>query len=239
MNNLSNSSFIISNRNFRRFFLVAIVLIAVDYSSFAQTQEIIVQNNYSLKFISIDPFLDSTVRNRMTEVFFTVYPKLTTEYNSNSLKEVTFFVDTAYNGVAEAGDGRVRFSHHWLRLHPGDIDVVTHEIMHIIQSYPDNAGPWWLTEGIADYVRHRFGIDNKGGGWSLPDYLPSQSYTNGYRVTARFLVWVEHRHPGFVKKLDSAMRAQTYELALWKNSTGKTIDELWKDYGLEPSGLDE
>jgi hypothetical protein len=32
--------------------------------------------------------------------------------------------------------------------------------MHIVQAYPDGAGPWWITEGIADFVRFDDGIDN-------------------------------------------------------------------------------
>jgi hypothetical protein len=198
-----------------------------------EDHEVFQKNGYTLTFISQDPKLSPTVKSRMVEAFFTVYPRLAAEYNANTRKDVTFFVDTAYTGVAEAGNGRVRFSDDWLRLHPGDIDVVTHEVMHIVQSYPHRSGPGWLTEGIADYVRYRFGVDNPGGGWALPNYQSAHHYTNSYRITARFLAWTETKTPGIVKKLDAAMRSGSYTPGLWKEITGKTVDELWTAYGVD------
>ncbi|MBT1712616.1 secretory protein, partial [Fulvivirgaceae bacterium PWU5] len=79
---------------------------------------------------------DPAVKARLIKTFFEVYPVLVGEYNKASIKEVTFFVDTTYKAVAEAGGGRVRFSPGWFKSHPGDIDVVTHEVMHLVQSYP-------------------------------------------------------------------------------------------------------
>lgn len=217
------------------FFNIALVssLLMAGYAACAEDREVFERNGYTLTFINQDTSLDKTVKSRMVDVFFTVYPKLAAEYNRQTRKDVTFFVDTDYNGVAEAANGRVRFSDDWLRLHPGDIDVVTHEIMHIVQAYPNGAGPGWLTEGIADYVRYRFGVDNEGGGWSLPTYRPDQHYTNSYRITARFLLWIENKTEGAVKKLDAAMRTNTYGASLWKDLTGKNVDELWAAYVLD------
>jgi hypothetical protein len=221
-----------------RFFNIALAmaLLTGATAQAAGDPEVIQRNGYTLTFISQDPKLDATVKSRMIDAFFTVYPKLAAEYNANTRKDVTFFVDTAYTGVAEAANGRVRFSDDWLRNHPGDIDVVTHEVMHIVQSYPFRAGPGWLTEGIADYVRFRFGVDNAGGGWSLPNYSATQHYTNSYRITARFLDWIEKTNTGFVKKLDAAMRTNTYKPALWKDITGKDVDELWTAYSQAQTG---
>ncbi|WP_233268787.1 basic secretory family protein [Mucilaginibacter lacusdianchii] len=160
-----------------------------------------------------------------------MYPKLEKEYNSKTLKEVTFVIDTAYNGVAETGDGKVTFSSKYMTKYPGDIDVVTHEVMHIIQNYGNGAGPGWLTEGTADYIRFKFGVDNKGAGWKLPYFKPSQNYDNAYRITARFLVWIEKNiKPDFVKSFDAQLRSHTFTDESWKNATGKTVDELWAAY---------
>ena len=198
--------------------------------------EIFRDKGLTLTFINQDPSLDPSLKKQLVGTFFKVYPVLAETYNPETLKEVTFFVDTAYDGVAEAGGGRVRFSSKWFHQKPKDIDVVTHEVMHIVQSYPDHAGPWWITEGIADYVRFAFGVDNAGGGWSLPDYKSEQRYDNSYRITARFLAWIEQtQKKGFVKTMDAAMRSKTYTEALWKDQTGKTIEELWKTYGANPS----
>ena len=193
------------------------------------------QAGYTLIFINKDAGFDKAVLQRMKDAFFTVYPRLAKTYNKRTLKTVTFMIDPEYDGVAATGNGVVRYNPQWLHKHPGDIDVVTHEVMHIVQAYPDSRGPGWLTEGIADYVRYVFGVDNKGAGWALPNFAPSQSYENSYRVVARFLVWLEKQKPGAVKKLDSVMRDGTYEDTIWKTTTGKTLDELWKSYAENPA----
>jgi hypothetical protein len=144
----------------------------------AQQSETIQKKGYTLHFINQNPALNPTVKSRLIQTFFEVYPVLSNLYNKKAGKEVSFLVDTAYTGVAEASNGEVRFSATWLRDHPGDIDVVTHEVMHLVQNYPGDSGPGWITEGIADYVRYTYGVDNAGGGWYLPAYRPDQSYTN-------------------------------------------------------------
>ncbi|RYG28596.1 MAG: secretory protein, partial [Chitinophagaceae bacterium] len=109
-----------------------------------------------------------------------------------------------------------------------------HEVMHIVQSYNDG-GEGWLTEGIADYVRFKFGVNNEKGNWSLPAFKQTQSYTNSYRVTARFLVWLEkHVRKSIVNEMDAASREGKYTPGLWKQLTGKTVDELWSDYAANP-----
>jgi hypothetical protein len=70
----------------------------------------------------------------------------------------------------------------------------------------------------------------------MPAYKEGQSYENGYRITARFLVWIEaHAKKGFVKNLDKAMRSKTYTNDFWKQQTGKTVEELWKVYTENPT----
>ncbi|MCD9017202.1 basic secretory family protein [Parachryseolinea silvisoli] len=200
----------------------------------AQTPEVFREKGYTLNFINQDPSFDPAVKARLIKTFFEVYPVLVDQYNKASIKEVTFFVDTTYKAVAEAGGGRVRFSPGWFKAHPGDIDVVTHEVMHLVQSYPHRAGPGWLTEGIADYVRYAYGVDNQGAGWSLPAYAASQHYTNAYRVTARFLLWLEKDvKPGLVKTLDNAMRTNAYTDGIWSKQTGKSLDDLWQAYAAQ------
>lgn len=193
------------------------------------------KHGYTLTFISLDKDFDPKLKDRMIETFFIIYPKLVKEYNSEADKVVNFVIDTAYKGVAAAGGGRIVYNPVYFKQNPGDIDVVTHEAMHIVQAYKGRSGPGWLTEGIADYVRYKFGVDNKGAGWSLPDFKPTHSYTNSYRITARFLAWLENKgNAGIVKKLDASMRSRTYSMDIWKNETGKTLDELWKAYSENP-----
>ena len=171
----------------------------------------------------------------MIDAFFTVYPKEAARFNPATLNKMTFIIDPEYKGVAATGRGVARYSPKWLHDHPEDIDVVTHEVMHVVQNYPRGAGPGWLTEGIADYVRYKFGVNNEAGKWSMPDYDTSHMYTKSYRITARFLAWLENnvRHT-IVNELDASMRNKTYTPEIWKQLTGKTLDELWHDYALNP-----
>ena len=199
------------------------------------TGDSLTSGGFSLIFVSNDAGLDPTTRQNLINVFFTVYPQEVERFNKSSLKKVIFFVDTAYKGVAETGNGMARFNPQWLKDHPQDIDVVTHEVMHVVQDYR-NYDPGWLTEGIADYVRYVYGVNNLGGRWALPDYRSGQHYQNAYRVTARFLLWIEkNKYKKIVDDMDKAMRNGTYSPELWKKLTGKTVDELWNEYAQAPS----
>jgi hypothetical protein len=210
-------------------------LMAAANCSFAQTSEVIKKNGYSLTFKNNSPDLDPDLKKRMIATFFKVYPVLADTYNKNTDKEVVFSIDTAYKGVAATGGGKIVYNPQWFKKHPGDIDVVTHEVMHIVQNYGNGPGPGWLTEGIADYVRFKFGVDNAGANWSLPAFKAEHSYKNAYRITARFLNWLElNGNQGIVLKLDSAMRDHSYTNEIWKTITGKTVDELWSAYAADP-----
>ncbi|WP_240049199.1 basic secretory family protein [Mucilaginibacter psychrotolerans] len=205
----------------------------IGQTAFAAGDEIIKKNGYTLIVSSNDAHFDNALKEKLINTFFTVYPGIVKEYNKKSLKKVRFFIDTAYHGVAATDNGRVVFSSAYMTAHPGDIDVVTHEVMHIVQDYGDSNGPGWLTEGIADYVRNEHGIANEAANWRLPAYKATQNYDNAYRVTARFLLWVEtYVKKGSVKKLDGIMRKHTYNDNTWKDVTGKSVDELWKEYAV-------
>lgn len=221
--------------SFRALSAAGLLFLASSSLVSGQEKEVIRKKGYTLTFINEDKDFSPALRTRMIETFFHVYPLLKAEYNEKTNKVVTFVIDTAYKGVAATGGDRVAFSPEWFKKHPEDIDVVTHEIMHIVQAYGDGGGPWWVTEGIADYVRYKFGVDNAGAKWTLPNYKEGQKYDNGYRVTARFLAWLEKSNPGIVKVLDKNMRDHSYTEGIWKKQTGKDLTELWAAYGLNPA----
>lgn len=217
-------------------FLFFILSLTAAKQSEAQKKETYKKHGYTLTFTSLDKDFDQKLKARMIETFFIIYPKLVKEYNADADKEVNFVIDTAYKGVAATGGGRIVYSPVYFKQNPGDIDVVTHEAMHVVQAYKGRSGPGWLTEGIADYVRYKFGVDNEGAGWSLPSFKSDHNYTNSYRITARFLAWLEkHGNSGIVKKLDASMRSRTYSKDLWEKETGKSLDELWKSYSENPA----
>ena len=57
------------------------------------------------------------------------------------------------------------------------------------------------------------------------------SYRDSYKTTAVFLAWVEKKHdPQAVRKLNAALREKKFKLELFKDYTGQTVDELWKDF---------
>lgn len=236
-----------SNMHLRKILLLSLLLLIIGEAS-AQikdwndlgvenkvSKDSISKNGFTLLFINKSPGFDATVKQRMINTFFQVYPLQAKKYNKNTLRKVIFIIDPAYTDVAASWNGIVRYNPEWLKKYPGDIDVVTHEVMHITQWYPSGAGPGWLTEGIADYVRYTMGVDNVGGNWTMPEFNPKQNYTDAYRVTARFLVWVEKNYnKNLVKKMDTALRNHTYNGNLWVQYTGKTVDELWAEYGQNP-----
>lgn len=217
--------------------ILALFALCFSLNGIAQEKkEVIKKAGYELTFISEDASFDPALKKRLIATFFEVYPKLARTYNPKTAKQVTFVIDTAYKGVAATSNDRVAFSAAYMKKKPQDIDVVTHEVMHIVQAYGQTDGPGWLTEGIADFARYKFGVDNAGAGWSLPAFKPEQNYTNSYRITARFLDWLERKKsPGLVKTLDAAMRNHTYTADIWQTKTGKSLDQLWAEYAANPN----
>ncbi|MEC7783195.1 MAG: basic secretory protein-like protein [Bacteroidota bacterium] len=193
------------------------------------------QDHYSLIIENSDPSLNSAITEGIEEIFENVYPKLVQDFNPSAQEHVTIKIDTAYDGVAYAHQGAITISSDWLHKKPEDLDLVTHELMHLVQAYPNDSGPGWLTEGIADYVRHVYALDNERAGWSLTPFNPSQSYKNSYRITARFLVWLTQNYDeDLVIKLDEDLRTEQYTPETWDKYTGKSIDELWLEYSKNP-----
>lgn len=203
--------------------------------SLAVSNDTIKRKGFTIVFINQSEHFSKSTGERMIETFFKVYPQEARLYNRNTRKLITFVIDPGYTGVAAASGGVIKVNPEWMIKNPEDLDVVTHEAMHIVQNYPGGAGPGWITEGVADYVRYKLGVNNAVGNWSLPELSEKHHYTNAYRVTARFFVWIEKNYNRkLVKKLDHAMRTKTYTKDFWKKETGKTVDELWDDYKKNP-----
>jgi len=191
----------------------------------------ITKKGFTLIFLVQEPSFDSLTQQKLTDAFFTVYPQEVERFNKAVTRKVVFIIDPSYDGVAATSNGIIRCNPEWMKSHPEDIDVITHEAMHIVQDYHKGHTPGWLTEGIADYVRHKYGVNNEKGGWRLTAFKPTHHYTNSYRITARFLVWLEEQVDAkIVDKMNAAAFNGTYEEGLWVQYTGKTIDQLWEQY---------
>lgn len=143
-----------------------------------------------------------------------------------TLKEVTLYFDPAMKGVAHAAGGKITISAVFVRSHPDDWGMVVHELTHVVQSYP-SGGPGWLVEGIADYIR----IVHFEPQAPRPKLTRLASYKDAYKTTAMFLEWIEKHHSaGVVVKMNAALRKGEYRDDLWQKLTGKTVDELWKQF---------
>jgi Peptidase of plants and bacteria len=149
-------------------------------------------------------------------------------------------IDNGYKGVAATAGTHVMVSPDWVRSQRARgpvneaVGSVIHELVHVAQQYGRlgrrNPMPGWLTEGIADYIRW----------WKFEpasvrrpvravkrDGTPT-SYTDAYQTTAAFLEFVAKNYDHeIVVKLNAAGRDATYSQDLWKDYTGKSVDELW------------
>lgn len=211
------------------------LLMAFSGIIWAQEKETVSKKGKTLIFVNQDPDLNPEVKEGLIKTYFKVYPKMSKDFNPLAIDTIEVTIDTAYTGVAYANNGKITISSAWLRKKPEDLDVITHETFHIVQAYPNNSGPGWLTEGIADYARFKYGVNNKKADWSLTEFSPEQNYENSYRIAARFLYWlIQNYDKNIVHKLDTAMRDNTFSPELWKEYTGKSLDELWDQYSKNP-----
>lgn len=171
------------------------------------------------------------VAGQFTALFYESYPKLIERFEKPGKpapRGIRLVFEKGMKVPAYCAGAEIHVSVEWLTQHPEDVALLTHELTHAVQAYPPR-GPSWMTEGIADYARLIYGPKVQPG-WALPARLTEkQSYRNSYRITARFLQWLDEKHPGAVDKLHRLMQDGTFKLEAFQTVTGKTADELWKE----------
>ncbi|MBC8102412.1 MAG: hypothetical protein H7Z41_07470 [Cytophagales bacterium] len=162
----------------------------------------------------------------------TWYPKVSAILGADDrkrkpLSRVTIFFKKDMKGVAYANGSDLYIAADWVKAHPDDYGMVIHELTHLVQRYPSYQASW-LVEGIADYVRgHYF----ESATPMRPINFDKAKYTDAYKTTAAFLIWVdENRKKGAVQELSIALSAGTYTDALWKQVTGKDAPTLWEEF---------
>jgi hypothetical protein len=184
------------------------------------------------------PELKDWVQKKLQPTADTWYAKIVKALPSKDFTppvRVSIVITDSYRGVAATGGNHVDCNSGWFKENrdgeaPG---AVVHELVHVVQQYGRPKGgasnPGWLVEGIADYIRW-FKYEPKPTG-CRPQDPGKASYTDSYRTTAGFLNYVVEKHDKeVVAKLNAAMRRGKYSPGLWKEYTGKTVDELWKQY---------
>ncbi len=176
----------------------------------------------------IDPE-SADVIGRLTTLYYQSYPKLVARF-SNPKRPAPAHIKLVFKQElrvpAYCTGSDITINLDWLRKNPDDIGLLTHELTHAVQAYPRGV-PGWFTEGMADYTRKLYGPE-KQPGWELPARITERNkYTDSYRVTGRFLLWLDEKHPGVVDKLHRKAQDREFDIADFKEFTGETIDELW------------
>jgi hypothetical protein len=172
------------------------------------------------------------VAEKLEKLFHQHYPGIIKMLEAPGQKipqKVTLTFEKALKIPGQTAGPKMQFGVDWFLKHPNDLGVLIHELAHTIQAYP-NSNPWWVTEGLADYVREKFSVDPPDV-WSLPKLNASNRYDQGYRVTAAFLIWAEKKYPAakLPEALNQAMKDKKYTPDIWKSTTGKSLDDLWKE----------
>jgi len=121
----------------------------------------------------------------------------------------------------------IQLSVGWGREHPKDTGCLMHELTHAAQRYPRNE-PLWLVEGMAEYVRFWM--------YETPEKRPHvnpkiDSYRQGYIAAGALLAWIEKTYDkNIIPKVNAAIQQQTYTDELFRQATGKSLDELWQEF---------
>jgi len=127
-----------------------------------------------------------------------------------------------------------------------------HEVVHVVQFGGNREQarerrriqrpPTWVTEGVADYIRWFLYEPQSKGAEITERNVRRSKYDDSYRVTANFFDWViKHHEKDLMRKLNVATH-EGYSEDLWKEWTGKTLQELgadWKKANLDRLGLKE
>lgn len=143
-------------------------------------------------------------------------------------REMDLMIRNSDEGVGGTTGTKIALSSRWIEDHPNDFGLVIHEMVHVIQAYP-NGQPSWVTEGIADYLR--WGIFEGKPLSEFPKPMEKDGYRRGYQVAAGFLLWLESdRAPGIVKRLNTAMRQGKYRDTIFEEETGISLSKLWDQY---------
>jgi len=171
------------------------------------------------------------VVGRLTTVFYQSYPKLVQRFEhpkKPAARHIRLVLQRGLKVPAHCSGATVTVSVEWLQKHADDLGLLTHELTHVVQAYP-NPEPGWLTEGLADYARHLYGPKEQPG-WALPAHLSmKQSYKDSYQVTGRFLLWLDTRHPGVVDKVHRRMQDGEFAVDDFRMLAGTALDTLWEE----------
>ncbi|GLJ24733.1 hypothetical protein SUGI_0472840 [Cryptomeria japonica] len=146
-----------------------------------------------------------------------------------NVDKVTLIVESM-DGVAYTSADEIHLSADYVGNYGGDVKaeirgVLYHEMTHVWQWNGQRKAPGGLIEGIADYVRLTAGLAPSH--WVNPG--SGDKWDQGYDVTALFLQYCDSISSGFVANINAKM-ASGWDLGFFNDLTGKSVDQLWRDY---------
>ena len=174
------------------------------------------------------------------------YPKIVEMLPSEGYEapeQVLISFEPDMRGVANASGTRIRCAGEWFRRNlDGEAKgAVIHELVHVVQQYgrgrrnnPDaTRTPGWIVEGIPDYIRWFLYEPETKGAEITARNIDRARFDANYRITGNFLNWVVQQHgQDLIRKLNAAAREARYTPEIWKELTGKTVEELgeaWRE----------
>ncbi|HEY4036931.1 MAG TPA: helix-turn-helix domain-containing protein [Ktedonobacteraceae bacterium] len=192
---------------------------------------------YGLTIQNTDPSLQDAAQ-RFHQAFNAVYPQLVNRFALNpasSPTNVTLTFSSPILSPAVTSGTTININADWIRQHPTDIGLLTHELTLVVEQYPSNV-PGWFATGMADYARSVYGPADDDN-WSLPDEVqPQDNYLQGGPVAARFLLWLEqHTTLNIVDQLNHALQKGQTVSAIFDSLTHHTVNELWSQYQHHPN----
>ncbi len=201
------------------------------------------------------PDLTKWAKNELAPVVEEWYLKLVDMLPSEGYQapqRVDIYFSASMQGVAATGGSRVQCAAAWFRnnLNGEAKGAVVHELVHVVQQYglarrmnrQATRTPGWVVEGIPDYIRWFLYEPETRGAEITSRSLSRANYDGSYRISGNFINWVTNTHDkNIVRKLNAAAREGRYADTIWKDCTGRDLDQLnteWKAY-LEKKIADE
>jgi len=194
---------------------------------------------------AVAPDLSDWANTELAAVVKEWYPKIVKLLPSEGFEPTTNvpirFRDNMRGTPASAGGGRVNCNADWFRKNlKGEAKgAVVHELVHVVQDYgrarrknPDAArAPGWIVEGIPDYIRWFIYEPQSKGAEITQRNLSRARFDANYRITANFLNWVVEKYDKqIIPKLNAASREGKYSAELWREYTGKTVEDLGQEW---------
>jgi hypothetical protein len=194
------------------------------------------------------PDLTEWMDSKLKPVVKEWYPKLVEMLPSEDYiapTNVTIkFSDKMGSTPAAAGGGTISCNAKWFRkeLDREARGAVVHEMVHIVQNYgwgrrnnpTSTRTPGWIVEGIPDYIRWFLYEPQTHGADITARNLSRAKYDGNYRISGNFIDWTVRKYDkDLIRKLNAASRAGNYKEDLWKEYTGKTVQELGDEWRKE------